>query len=88
MGSNAPALLVLWGLSAGCSRGGPAPARSIDGGTKPRQAGSPFETFDTTAPVVGDAAPAFELADLDGRRVTLAGATARGPVVLVFGSFS
>jgi hypothetical protein len=49
---------------------------------------SPFETFADTAPRAGEAAPAFELADLDGHVVRLADAVARGPVVLVFGSFT
>jgi len=49
---------------------------------------SPFETFDTSSPRVGEAAAAFTLDDVDGKHVTLAEACAKGPVVLVWGSFS
>ncbi len=48
----------------------------------------PWEDFASVTPKVGDAAPGFELRDLDGATVRLSDATARGPVVLVFGSFS
>ena len=68
--------------SFACKKDEPAPAPA------PRPAGSPFETFADTAPRVGDVAPAFALQDLDGKTVTLSDATARGPVVLVFGSFT
>lgn len=50
--------------------------------------GDPFEDFASIAPKVGDPAPAFELRDLDGATVRLSDATARGPVVIVFGSFT
>jgi len=48
----------------------------------------PFLTFDTTAPTVGQPAPVFELPSTNGERISLASATARGPVVLVFASFT
>jgi hypothetical protein len=54
----------------------------------PSGGGDPFEDFASIAPRVGELAPAFELRDLDGATVRLSDATARGPVVLVFGSFS
>ena len=54
----------------------------------PPAAGSPFERFATATPKVGELAPAFELADANGTRVKLADAVARGPVVLVWGSFT
>ncbi len=47
-----------------------------------------FETFADTAPRVGETAPPFALNDLDGKTVALADATAKGPVVVVSGSFS
>lgn len=50
--------------------------------------GSPFETFASTTPKAGELAPPFELTDTDGALVKLSDATARGPVVLVFGSFT
>ncbi len=53
-----------------------------------KRGGSPFETFGETTPKVGELAPAFELVDTDGNVVKLSDATARGPVVLVFGSFT
>ena len=49
---------------------------------------SPFETFGETSPKVGEAAPAFALADTTGATVKLADVVAAGPVVLVSGSFS
>ena len=49
---------------------------------------SPFEAFATTSPRPGEPAPGFELRDLDGNVVKLVEATARGPVVLVWGSFT
>ena len=54
----------------------------------PRKGGSPFETFTATKPKAGELAPAFDLKDADGAAVKLSDATARGPVVLVFGSFT
>ena len=48
----------------------------------------PWEDFAHVAPSVGEVAPAFALRDLDGATVRLSDATARGPVVLVFGSFT
>ena len=48
----------------------------------------PWEDFAHVAPKVGDRAPDFALRDVDGATVRLSDATARGPVVLVFGSFT
>ena len=48
----------------------------------------PWEDFAHVAPEVGDRAPDFALRDVDGTTVRLSDATARGPVVLVFGSFT
>jgi cytochrome oxidase Cu insertion factor (SCO1/SenC/PrrC family) len=70
-----PTIVVL----ASCS----APAT-----TPAKPAGSPFESFATTAPMIGGPAPDFTLTDSDGARVRLSEATARGPVVLVWGSFT
>jgi hypothetical protein len=56
-------------------------------GSSQPQAAAP-DDFASAAPRVGDPAPGFELRDLDGATVRLSDATARGPVVLVFGSFS
>ena len=50
--------------------------------------GSPFERFAATTPRVGEAAPDFELAAIDGRRVRLKDELRRGPVVVIFGSFT
>lgn len=50
--------------------------------------GSPFERFAETSPRAGEVAPPFELRDLDGEAVKLASVVARGPVVLISGSFS
>ncbi|MEO8704535.1 MAG: thioredoxin family protein [Kofleriaceae bacterium] len=58
---------------------------SGSGSTRPR---SGFEDFDTTSPRVGEVAPAIDLRDTEDQRVTLADAVARGPVVVVSGSFS
>jgi hypothetical protein len=55
--------------------------------TLPAAAGS-FEEFEQAAPRVGQAAPAIALSTADGRTVRLSELTARGPVVLAFGSFS
>ena len=74
-------------LACACSRDG-APPPAVGHDAAPAPAGSPFETFEATAPKAGDLAPDFALADVDGRTVTLSEATARGPVVLVFGSFT
>ena len=52
------------------------------------RAGDPCEDFASIAPKIGDPAPGFELRDLDGATVRLSDATARGPVVIVFGSFT
>ena len=54
----------------------------------PAPAPDPWEDFARVAPTVGEVAPDFALRDLDGATVRLSDATARGPVVLVFGSFS
>ncbi|HTE54039.1 MAG TPA: deiodinase-like protein [Kofleriaceae bacterium] len=48
----------------------------------------PFLSFASTAPTVGQPAPAFELTSIGGERVSLAEAASRGPVVLVFASFT
>jgi len=53
-----------------------------------KQGGSPFETFATTFPKVGDPAPEIALSDSEGKPLKLSEATARGPVVLVWGSFT
>jgi hypothetical protein len=50
--------------------------------------GSPFDRFEAMPPKVGDIAPAFDLIDANGGHVKLADAIARGPVVLVWGSFT
>src|SRR5690349_14679654 len=80
-------------LAGSCSSGERASSEaepqakpSAPGGEQPP--GDPFLTFATAAPAPGDVAPPFELATLDGKTVRLADAVARGPVVLVFGSFS
>jgi hypothetical protein len=54
----------------------------------PKPGGSPFELFATTTPRVGEVAPAFDLTDTTGVQLKLSDATARGPVVIVFGSFT
>lgn len=70
------------GALAACGGGsGSAPEPA-----KPKQ--NPFDAFPNSEPKVGDPAPGFELKTLDGTAVSLAEATARGHVVLVFGSFS
>lgn len=48
----------------------------------------PFLTFTTTTPAAGQPAPSFELISTTGERVGLAAAVTRGPVVLVFASFT
>jgi hypothetical protein len=73
------ALAVLLLVACGSKPTPPAPARP---------AGSPFERFDTTSPRVGERAPDFALTDVEGKTVKLAEAIARGPVVLVWGSFT
>jgi AhpC/TSA family len=67
-------------LVAGCS--------SERAPSKAPPKGSPFETFGVTTPKPGDMAPAFELTDTAGASVKLSDAVARGPVVIVFGSFT
>lgn len=57
-----------------------------DAGAAPRP--NPFDSFATTAPIVGAPAPAIELTTAADTSFSLAAARARGPVVLVFGSFS
>jgi thiol-disulfide isomerase/thioredoxin len=47
-----------------------------------------FETFDATSPRVGETAPSFALQDTTGATVKLEDVVAKGPVVLVSGSFS
>ena len=56
--------------------------------SQPPPAGSPFERFATMSPQVGELAPALALVDSAGARFDLAEAIARGPVVLVWGSFT
>jgi hypothetical protein len=58
------------------------------GSSAQQQAPAAPDDFASMAPHVGDPAPDFALRDLDGATVRLSDATARGPVVLVFGSFS
>lgn len=73
----------------GCSNG--ATTETAASGSAPTPAprkGSPFDSFATLNPKVGDVMPAIELADLDGKRVKIADALAHGPVVIVSGSFS
>jgi hypothetical protein len=55
--------------------------------TLPASAGS-FEEFEPAAPRVGQPAPEIALSTADGRAVRLSELTARGPVVVAFGSFS
>lgn len=69
-------------LVAGCS------SERKPGKAGPPSGGSPFETFTATTPKAGEVAPGFDLGDTDGAKVRLSDATARGPVVLVFGSFT
>lgn len=78
--------LALIALLLGCAARPPsAPAPAAPTAKRPP---GPFETFAETSPRVGEVAPAFALTDLDGQVVTLAEVVARGPVVLVSGSFS
>lgn len=51
-------------------------------------AGSPFDLFEKHGPKAGEVAPNVDLDILDGGRFRLEEATARGPVVFVFGSFT
>lgn len=99
-----PAVLLALALVAACSDGASpervAPAGSAPAGAAPAGSGSApagsakppggslFERFAETSPRVGEAAPPFELRDTAGEQVTLAAALARGPVVLISGSFS
>jgi hypothetical protein len=47
------------------------------------------KNYDTSAPKVGDLAPDFELADVNGENpVRLSNFRSRKPVALVFGSFT
>ena len=48
----------------------------------------PFEHFDEAAPRIGEAAPEVALRTVAGEMVRIADVAKRGPVVLVFGSFS
>lgn len=82
--------LVVGAVLAACSSSSsssspPAPVETGSAATRPK---SPFETFDTTFPKVGDQAPDFTLTDSAGKQLKLSEATARGPVVLVWGSFT
>ena len=89
--------VVLFGLSA-CGGAQPTPVESKTDEAEPAEpeAKSPDEkttqkkrkSFAETAPVVGSAAPEFELADLAGEKVALASVIPRGPTVLVFGSYT
>jgi hypothetical protein len=72
---------ALLALAIGCSSSHDAPP------TQPPPA-SPFEAFDTMSPHPGELAPDFTLADADGHAVKLSEAVTRGPVVLVWGSFT
>lgn len=80
-------ILSLVVIGAGCSdRSAPEQAAPAPPAKPP--GGSPFERFAETAPRVGEVAPPFELRDTAGEAVKLASEVARGPVVLVSGSFS
>lgn len=48
----------------------------------------PAQAAEPGLPLVGTLAPSFSLGTLDGTTVTLEEAIAKGPVVLVFGSFT
>ena len=48
----------------------------------------PFEHFDEAAPRIGETAPEVALRTVAGETVRIADVAERGPVVLVFGSFS
>jgi hypothetical protein len=60
--------------------------------TAPTPTATPTEPAEEAAepemPKVGAQAPDFALTTVDGKTVELAEAVARGPVVLVFGSFT
>ena len=58
------------------------------GSSSQQQAPAAPDDFASMAPHVGEPAPDFALRDLDGASVRLSDRAARGPVVLVFGSFS
>jgi thiol-disulfide isomerase/thioredoxin len=70
----------------GCSKSEPDKQPATQ--PAPKAAPDPFLTFDTTAPTVGQLAPSIELVSTTGERVSLEGASSRGPVVLVFASFT
>ena len=76
--------LVVLAALLGCS----GPAAVAPQHSPAAAGGSPFERFATMTPKVGDLAPSFDLIDANGGHVTLAEAVARGPVVLVWGSFT
>ena len=48
----------------------------------------PAQAAEPGLPQLGTSAPSFSLTTLDGTTVALADAVAKGPVVLVFGSFT
>lgn len=82
---------ALLALLVGCSSSTtepPAPTAPEPAASAPTRPPGPFERFATASPRVGEALPAIELADLSGKRVKIADAIARGPVVIVSGSFS
>ncbi len=82
--------LAACGDNSGPTPSAPAPENATAEASavpaKPNQ--NPVDAFPNIDPKVGDSAPSFELKTLDGTAVSLAEATARGHVVLVFGSFS
>jgi hypothetical protein len=53
-----------------------------------RAGSGPDDDFAAARPRVGEQAPGFSLHTADGGTVRLSDACRRGPVVLVFGSFS
>jgi len=61
---------------------------SDHGSETPAAPRNSFETFDATSPRVGEAAPSFALRDTTGATVKLEDVVAKGPVVLISGSFS
>lgn len=65
-----------------------SPSRRPTQGAEAQQRPNPMRDFDRIAPRVGDEAPDFNLRTAEGVRVRLSEAVGKGPVVLVFGSFS
>ncbi|MCW5802175.1 MAG: thioredoxin family protein [Deltaproteobacteria bacterium] len=86
--SRAAIVTAALAVLAACSgkRGGSAAEEEQEAAQAPGP--SPFTSFAETAPRVGERAPPFELRAIDGGTVKLADAVAKGPVVLVSGSYS